>query len=42
MQLDYTIFIKNNHAPVHLWQNLVNQQKILKYYKQDWVLPCFC
>ena len=36
-QLVYTMFITNNQAIFHLWrkENLLNYQKVLKYYEHD-------
>ena len=36
-QLLYGKFIRNNRASFHLWEreNLVKQQKVLKYYEND-------
>ena len=36
-QLVYTVFLGNNRASFHFWgkQNLVKQQKVLKYYEND-------
>ena len=36
-QLVYTVFLGNNRAWFHFWgkENLVKQQKVLKYYEND-------
>ena len=36
-QLVYTVFLGNNRASFHFWgkENLVKQQKVLKYYEND-------